>query len=88
MYTNTSSTPRTHARKPSFAGGIMSALAALRTSLRNRNELSVLAEMTDHQLADIGLTRDDVRRALSAPLGNDPAHTLVEARRNNIRRAD
>ena len=87
MYTNTSSAPRIRARKPKFAGGIMSALAALRTSLRNRHELSVLTEMTDHQLADIGLTPDDVRSALSVPLGSDPAHTLIEARRNNIRRS-
>ncbi|MEE4235533.1 MAG: DUF1127 domain-containing protein [Anderseniella sp.] len=82
----TSSQP-CHIANPGLFSRFRSFASSLRTSLRNRNELSMLAEMTDHQLADIGLTRDDVKSALSAPLGCDPAHTLIQARRNNIHRS-
>ena len=81
MHTNITTATRTSW----FGGSIISVLRSLRTSLRNRSEVSALAEMTDHQLADIGLTRDDVRSALAAPLACDPAESLIRARRNNIR---
>jgi uncharacterized protein YjiS (DUF1127 family) len=87
MHTNIDTSPRTRARKSWFAGGVISALTSLRNSLRNRIEVSALSEMTDHQLADIGLTRDDVKSALTAPLACDPAASLIKARRENIRRA-
>lgn len=80
MHTNINTATRTSW----FGGSIISVLRSLRTSLRNRSEVSALAEMTDHQLADIGLTRDDVRSALAAPLACDPAESLIRARLNNI----
>jgi uncharacterized protein YjiS (DUF1127 family) len=86
MYPNINRASRTHARTSWFAGNIVEALRALRASLRTRSEVSALAEMTDHQLADIGLTHDDVRTALAAPLASDPAASLIRARRDNIRR--
>ena len=86
MHTNINTSVSPHSRKLSFAGNIISAFHSLRTSLRNRSEVSALAEMTDHQLADIGLTRADVLTALAAPLSCDPATTLIQARRDNIRK--
>lgn len=59
----------------------------LRRNLRNRRDAAALAEMSDHQLADIGLTRDDVHSALATPYTVDPSVRLGEARRNNICRA-
>jgi hypothetical protein len=40
--------------------------------VRNRRETRALLDMNDSQLADIGLTRDDVRHALRQPLTHDP----------------
>jgi uncharacterized protein YjiS (DUF1127 family) len=45
-------------------------------SWRSRRGILPLAEFDDHLLADIGLTRDDVRRALDLPLSHDPGMEL------------
>lgn len=86
MHTNISTSSRTHARPSWFGGGLVSAIRSLHTCLRNRSEVSAMSEMTDYQLADIGLTRDDVRSALTAPMACDPAESLIRARNRNIRR--
>lgn len=56
-------------------------LARLNTLWRNRRETRAMLDMNDSQLADIGLTRDDVRHALRQPLTRDPSHELARARR-------
>ncbi len=56
-------------------------LERLNTLWRNRRETRALLYMNDHQLADIGLSRDDVRHALRQPLTRDPSHELARARR-------
>jgi len=86
MHTNINTSSSTHARTSWFGGGLVSAIRSLRTSLRNRSEVSAMSEMTDWQLADIGLTRDDLISALAAPLACDPAASLIKARHDNIRR--
>jgi uncharacterized protein YjiS (DUF1127 family) len=43
---------------------------------RNRNEAVALAAFDDRMLADIGLTRSDVRDAMAAPLWRDPTDLL------------
>jgi uncharacterized protein YjiS (DUF1127 family) len=43
---------------------------------RNRRQVAVLSEFDDHMLADIGLTRRDVREALDLPFSNDPGREL------------
>jgi len=45
---------------------------------RNRRKVEQLANLTDAQLKDIGLTRGDVRRALALPLFADPSALLNE----------
>lgn len=45
-------------------------------SVRNRRQLSHLLRLTDHELADIGLTRTDVEVVTRARLGVDPTARL------------
>ena len=44
--------------------------------LQNRRQTMKLFELSDHQLADIGLSRTDIHRAMQLPLFADPSHTL------------
>jgi uncharacterized protein YjiS (DUF1127 family) len=53
-------------------------LKAVARALRHRREANVLAGLDRHMLADIGITRSDVRDALSAPLWEDPTALLSE----------
>jgi uncharacterized protein YjiS (DUF1127 family) len=43
----------------------------------NRRDMQVLAGFDDRMLADIGLTRGDLRDAIAEPLWRDPSHMLV-----------
>src|SRR5262245_9860875 len=45
--------------------------------VKNRREANLLAELDDRMLADIGLTRGDVRDAYSEPVWRDPTAVLV-----------
>ena len=45
-------------------GAFWSVIVSLRRRYSNRRDLRTLHEFNDHQLADIGLTRDDLRYAL------------------------
>lgn len=45
-------------------------------ALRNRQAMRVLARMDDRMLADIGITRADLRDAYAQSLWRDPAHLL------------
>jgi len=53
--------------------------------LRNRREAAVLASFNDRMLADIGLTRSDLRDAFAEPPWRDP--TAVLANRAQERRS-
>jgi uncharacterized protein YjiS (DUF1127 family) len=44
---------------------------------KNRRDATILAGLDDHMLADIGLTRGDVRDAFSEPVWSDPTAILV-----------
>jgi uncharacterized protein YjiS (DUF1127 family) len=48
---------------------------------RHRRDMAVLAGLDERTLADMGLTRADVRDALSQPLWRDPTAVLAERRR-------
>jgi uncharacterized protein YjiS (DUF1127 family) len=57
--------------------------------VKNRRDATILAGMDEHMLADIGLTRGDVRDAFSEPVWRDPTAILVsraQERRINRRR--
>jgi len=54
-------------------------------NFRNRADAAVLVGVDDGMLADIGLTRCDVRDAFSEPMWRDPT-SLLRARANERRR--
>jgi uncharacterized protein YjiS (DUF1127 family) len=45
-------------------------------ALKHRREVAALVDFDDHMLADIGLTRRDVREALDLPFSFDPGREL------------
>ena len=58
-------------------------------TLKNRRDAASLAGLDDRMLADIGLTRGDLRDAISEPVWRDPTAILVSRayeRRINRRR--
>ena len=46
--------------------------------LKHRRDAGRLAGLDDRMLADIGITRSDLRDAYSAPLWQDPTDTLAK----------
>ena len=46
-------------------------------AIKHRRELAHLADLDDRMLADIGLTRTDLRDACSEPLWRDPTSMLA-----------
>jgi len=74
----------------SLAGSVGNGVRAVLQTIKNRRDALVLAGMDEHMLADIGLTRGDVRDAFSEPVWRDPTAILVSRaheRRINRRRA-
>lgn len=65
--------------RPSFAARAINAVAAVLRAWKNRREVYRLGEMTDWELADIGLTRGDLHVAIRAPLTADPTRFLGSA---------
>jgi uncharacterized protein YjiS (DUF1127 family) len=61
-------------------------VAGLFHAWSNRRKVSKLGEFDDHMLADIGLTREDVRWALNQPFTYDPTITLRWRALRNHRR--
>ena len=60
------------------AGLVMARLRRLAVSFRHRHDATVLLRFDDRMLADIGLTRRDVREAFSEPVWRDPTDLLAE----------
>jgi len=63
-------------------------LRQLAIAFRHRHDAAVLMCFDDRMLADIGLTRRDVREAFSEPVWRDPTELLVDrvTRRRALRR--
>lgn len=71
------------------AGIVVARVRGLAQFVKNRNDAATLAGLDDRMLADIGLTRGDVRDAVSEPVWRDPIAILVsraQERRVNRRR--
>ena len=71
------------------AGIVVARARQLVQFVKNRREATLLASLDDRMLADIGLTRGDVRDAVSEPVWRDPTAILVSRaheRRVNRRR--
>ncbi len=71
---------------------LVTGLRAISRALKNRRDAAMLAGMDDRMLADIGLTRSDLRDAYAEPLWRDPTDRLAdrvsEKRRYRPRRGD
>ncbi|MFG1429556.1 DUF1127 domain-containing protein [Xanthobacter sp. V2C-8] len=59
------------------AAWAVTGLAAMARTIEHRRVMARLGALEDHMLRDIGITRADVRDAVSAPLGADPTRVLV-----------
>jgi uncharacterized protein YjiS (DUF1127 family) len=57
---------------------VMHWLKQLARAVRHRREARALAGLDRHMLADIGITRSDVRDAFSEPFWDDPTALLRE----------
>lgn len=78
-----------------FASAVAVLVTGLRTvsrAMKNRRDAAMLAGMDERMLADIGLTRSDLRDAYAEPLWRDPTDKLAdrvsEKRRYRNRRGD
>ena len=59
-----------------IAQALAARLRRLSQAYRNRTDATILAGLDDRMLADIGITRSDVRDALAEPLWHDPTALL------------
>jgi uncharacterized protein YjiS (DUF1127 family) len=59
-------------------------LGRLASAWRGRRLVMDMRDFDDAQLADIGLKRSDVHRALQLPASADPSMYLVRARENPL----
>src|SRR5690349_15260131 len=55
---------------------VSSGAKQLYRAVKHRRDMAALADYDDYLLADIGLTRDDVRYAVVGPFWRDPTATL------------
>jgi uncharacterized protein YjiS (DUF1127 family) len=67
---------RNAARRPAVATRAFERIATFFRVWKNRRAFDRLSEMTDTELADIGLTRSDLHAAINAPFGSDPTARL------------
>ena len=62
--------------RPAVAMRVVNALANAYRAWKNRRAFYRLGEMSDAELADIGLTRADLHVAIDIPFGRDPTARL------------
>jgi uncharacterized protein YjiS (DUF1127 family) len=67
----------TLARIAGLAGTVALRIVNIVRAYLNRRDMQVLAGFDERMLADIGLTRSDVRDAVAEPLWRDPTSVLV-----------
>jgi uncharacterized protein YjiS (DUF1127 family) len=60
-----------------LAGIVVRAVSRTMTALKNRRQVTALAQLDDRALKDIGLLRTDVQAALATPLYRDPSCHLM-----------
>lgn len=62
--------------RPAVATLVVNAIANSFRAWKNRRAFYRLGEMSDAELADIGLTRGDLHVAIDVPFGRDPTAKL------------
>ncbi|WP_457935558.1 DUF1127 domain-containing protein [Mesorhizobium sp. 10J20-29] len=70
--------------RPSIATVVVNAIVKFLRAWKNRRAFYRLGEMSDAELADIGLTRADLNVAIDLPFGSDPTShlgSMAETRR-------
>jgi len=60
------------------AAPVMARLRRLATAFRHRHNAAVLMGLDDRMLADIGVTRREVRQAFDEPAWRDPTELLAD----------
>lgn len=56
-------------------GRLWFSISQIHRAMKHRREIAALADQDDYLLADIGLTRDDLRRAIAQPFWRDPTES-------------
>lgn len=64
------------AARPAFAVRVVNTISNTYRAWKNRREFYRLGEMTDAELADIGLTRADLHVVVDLSFGTDPTRRL------------
>jgi uncharacterized protein YjiS (DUF1127 family) len=64
-----------------FAAGAARAVQRGLSAWRSRHDIATLARLDERMLADMGLTRSDIRDAVAQPLWRDPTAVLAQRRR-------
>jgi uncharacterized protein YjiS (DUF1127 family) len=77
------------ASRPAFTARAIQAVTKTYRAWKNRREFYRLGEMSEFELADIGLRRTDLQVAMRGPFGEDPTARLgVIAEARAIERED
>jgi len=90
MMTTTTHAAEAMHRPARLVARVVKALHAIATSWKNRRDFYRLGEMSDTELADIGLRRSDLNVVVDLPFGRDPTiylGSIAEARRREIEAA-
>ena len=85
MATIAHATETVHAARP--VARVVNAVSNFVRAWKNRREFYQLGQMSDTELADIGLTRSDLSVAVDLPFGSDPTEhlgALAEARLREV----
>jgi uncharacterized protein YjiS (DUF1127 family) len=73
-----------HAIRATWLARAVQGLGNAYTKLKNRREFYRLGELSDAELADIGLTRADLHVAVAHPFGPDPTASLSMVIRHRL----
>jgi len=77
IYADTHAAPHFAGIVNAVAGIVVARLRQVGQILKNRRDANTLAGLDERMLADIGLTRGDVRDAFSLSVWSDPTAVLV-----------
>lgn len=71
-----------------LAAAVVDSVVSIWRILKNRRAINCLKELDDHQLNDIGLTRQELHGVLgTTALGDDPSRRLARSARARANRA-
>ena len=89
MTTLTRASETMHAgTRPAFSTRVVNAVSDFLRAWKNRRAVYHLGEMSDTELADIGLTRSDLNVVVDLPFGTDPTAHLGSMADARVRRIE